>query len=55
MIINCLFAENRKGKYVLLDGFDRVGFVHLNDLLSYLDRRFGKGGYRLKFQFIEEE
>jgi hypothetical protein len=55
MTINCLFAKSRRGKYVFLDGFDRVGFIHLSDLLSYLDGRFGKGTYRLKFESIEEE
>jgi len=54
MIVNCLFAENRKGKYIVLNGFDRIGFVHLNDLLFYLDGRFGKGAYRLKFKSIEK-
>jgi hypothetical protein len=55
MIINCLFAENRFGKYIFQSDFDRIGFVHLNDLLFYLDERFGKGTYRLKFNYIEEE
>ena len=55
MTINCLFAENRLGKYILQTGFDRIGFVHLSDLLSYLDGRLGKGAYRLKFKSIEKE
>jgi hypothetical protein len=55
MIVNCLFAESRKGKYIVLDNFDRIGFIHLNDLVSYLDGRFGKGTYRLKFKYIKEK
>ena len=55
MIVNCLFAETRKGKYIVEDHFDRIGFVRLSDLLFYLDGRFGKGAYRLKFKSIEEE
>jgi len=55
MTIQCLFAASRTGKYIVQDNFDLIGFVHLQDLLFYLDGRFGKGTYRLKFNYIEEE
>jgi hypothetical protein len=55
MTINCLFAKNRRGKYIFLDNHDQIGFVHLSDLLFYLDGRFGKGTYRLNFNNIEEK
>jgi len=55
MIIDCLFAEHRTEKYIVQDGLHQIGFVHLNDLLFYLDGRFGKGAYRLKFKSIDEK
>jgi hypothetical protein len=55
MTIHCLFAQNRKGKYIVQNKRSQIGFVHLQDMLFYLDRKYGKGTYRLKFNYIEEE
>jgi len=49
MTVNCLFAENKKEKYVVLGSLNK-GFAHLRDLLAYLDQTLGKGEYRLNFK-----
>jgi len=51
--INCLFAENKAKKYIIVDESAQIGFAHLMELTAYLDSKIGKGNYQLKFNYAK--
>jgi hypothetical protein len=48
MTIYCLFNELAQQKYIIPE---HQAFFHLRDLLSYLDTRYGKGNWQVKFDY----
>ena len=48
--IKCLFAEGRLEKYIVR-GRRKIGFAHLQDMLAFLDGKYGKKNYKLQFNY----
>ena len=48
--IKCLFAEGQTEKYIVR-GRRKIGFAHLRDMLAFLDGKYGKKNYKLKFNY----
>ena len=48
--IKCLFAEGRTEKYIVR-GKREIGFVRFRDMLAFLDGKYGKKNYKLKFEY----
>jgi len=49
-IIKCLFAEGQTEKYIVR-GRRKIGFAHLRDMLAFLDGKYGKKNYTLRFDY----
>jgi len=54
MSIYCLLDNKSSAKYILVYGGERVRFMHLQDLCTYCDERFGQDCYCLQFEYAEE-
>jgi glycerol-3-phosphate O-acyltransferase len=52
MTIHCLFAQGKTEKYIVDAQGVRIGFRHLCELTAYLDQRYGKENYRMRFDYL---